>query len=58
MRDRRVALAARLDTVAARRQRLGERDERRLGAAERSGLDARAVERDPVIGHHDMRHQP
>ena len=50
--------AAGLDTVAARRQSLGQRDERRLGAAERSDLDARTVERDAVIGHHDVRHQP
>ncbi len=54
--ERRRAVVADPDLVAARRQRLGERQERRLGAAEGTALGRRAVELDAVIGHDDARH--
>ena len=56
MAERRMAVAARLDMVAARCQCFGERDKRGLGAAERPGLGRRAVEGDAVIRHDYMRH--
>ena len=39
--------------MPACRQRLGQRYERRLGAAERALAQRVAVEGDAVIGHHD-----
>ena len=56
MAERRTAIAARLDAMAARCQCFGERDKRGLGAAERPGLGRRAVEGDAVIRHDYMRH--
>ena len=56
MGERRPAPAARLDPVAARGERLGERDKGGLGAAERAGLGGPPVEGDAVIGHHHISH--
>ena len=56
MAERRMAVAARFDMVAARRERFGERDKGGFGAAERPGLGRRAVEGDAVIRHDYMRH--
>ncbi len=44
------------DPMAARGQRLGERDKRGLGAAERPRLGGPAVKGDAVIGHHHLSH--
>jgi hypothetical protein len=53
-----MAIAARLNPMAAHRQRFGERDEGGLGAAEGPCFGRRAVEGDAVIRHHHMRHHP
>ncbi len=55
--ERRMAAAARVHPVAASRQRLGQRHKGGFGAAERRRRSHGPVEGDPVIGHHDMRHQ-
>ena len=54
--DCRAAAIARLDAVTSRRQRLGERCEGSLRAAERRRFRHRSVKGDAVIGHHHRRH--
>ena len=49
-------MAARLDPVAVRGERLGERDKGGLGAAERPRFGRPAVEGDAAIGHHNSCH--
>jgi hypothetical protein len=56
VRQRGAAVVARRDPMAARGQRLGERDKGGLGAAERPRLGGAAVEGDAPIGHHHVSH--
>ena len=54
--ERGAAVAACLDPMAARGERLRERDKSGFGPAERARLGHRAVEGDAVIGHDHIRH--